>query len=434
MIHLASVLQTLSATTTAATKSSGGSILDPIAKPLGWILAGIYSVVPDYGVAILGLSIIWMVIISPLTLKSTRSMLAMQRLQPELKKLQEKHRNDKQAFAQAQMDLFREHNVSPFGSCLPMILPLPVFFALYRVIDGLSHTIKVNGAVVAAPKYIDVHTAMYKAIQSSHGKLEAFGMNLAQSALSHHSGIVAAAPYWITLVIMGATSYFQSAMMMSRNQAAANANPQMRMMKYIAPLFALISIRFPAGVVVYYATSNLCRILQQDAMYRFDPKVKALVVQEVAEVEELTQEIEDREKTRPGYTPPRGAKPPPPARPAPAGRSGKGGDGSNGRSRFRDLLAAAAEQQRTQQDAKAGRNEAKPGSDGGGDGNGAGDARADRRNGGRADGATGTGSSGNGNGKSSAANRNRSGTGGTKGGQGGRNRSGSRTNRKRRGR
>ena len=76
-----------------------------------------------------------MIIIAPLTLKSTRSMLAMQKLQPQLKKLQEQHKDDKQAFAQAQMELFREHNVSPFGSCLPMLLPLPVFFALFRVIQ-----------------------------------------------------------------------------------------------------------------------------------------------------------------------------------------------------------------------------------------------------------------------------------------------------------
>ena len=102
MIHLAAVLHV--AATTAA-KKPGGSILDPIAKPLASILAAIYSVIPNYGVAIIGLSILWMLIIAPLTLKSTRSMLAMQKLQPELKKLQEKHRDDRQAFAQAQMDL-----------------------------------------------------------------------------------------------------------------------------------------------------------------------------------------------------------------------------------------------------------------------------------------------------------------------------------------
>jgi YidC/Oxa1 family membrane protein insertase len=331
MIQLAAVLHAAATTTTT----------------VAWVLAGIYAVIPNYGVAIMGLSVLWMIIISPLTLKSTRSMLALQKLQPELKKLQEQHRNDRQAFAQAQMDLFRQHNVSPFGSCLPMLLPLPVFFALFRVIDGLSHTVTTAGVTTALPKYLDRGTQMYKSIVASHGHLEAFGMDLSKGALSPHNGIVAAAPYWIALLIMAGTSYMQSAMMMNRNQSAATANPQMRMMKYFAPLFALICIRFPAGVIVYYATSNICRILQQDAMYRFDPKVKALVVQEVEEVEEMTQEIDERERNRPGYTPPRAAKAdsPPPSKSAKA-------DGSGGRSRFRDLLAAAAEQQRVQQEVK----------------------------------------------------------------------------------
>src|SRR5262249_12303998 len=142
MIHLAALLAASGSTTTGATTAttvassahkSSGSILDPIAKPIAWVLAPIHAVIPNYAIAIIVLSVLWMIIISPLTLKSTRSMLAMQKLQPELKKLQEKHKDDRQAFAQAQMDLFREHNVSPFGSCLPMLLPLPIFFGLYRV-------------------------------------------------------------------------------------------------------------------------------------------------------------------------------------------------------------------------------------------------------------------------------------------------------------
>ena len=418
MIDLAAVLHAASTTTTtvAHSHSSGGSILDPIAKPLAWVLAGIYAVIPNYGVAIIGLSVLWMLIISPLTLKSTRSMLAMQKLQPELKKLQEKHKNDKQAFAQAQMDLFREHNVSPFGSCLPMLLPLPVFFALFRVIDGLSHT--VNG--VAMPKYLNPGTEMYKAIQHAHGHIVAFGMDLSKGALSPHGSIAAAAPFWIALLVMAGTSYFQTAMMQNRNQAAAAANPQMRMMKYLSPLFALICIRFPAGVIVYYAASNICRIIQQDAMYRFDPKVKVLVAQEVIEVEEITQEI-DEGKRRPGYTPPRGAKPAADQdRGAPASKSGRQAAQPGGRSRFRDLLAAAAEQQKTQQTAKA------PRSNGGGNGS----AKSPT---GSSNGTARGGGSGGGGGGGGSGGGNRS--GGASGAQGNRNRpAGSKTNRKRRGR
>ncbi len=294
-----------------------------------------------------------MIIISPLTLKSTRSMLAMQKLQPELKKLQEKHKNDKAAFAQAQMELFRQHNVSPWGSCLPMLLPLPVFFALYRVIQGLGRS---------NPKYLSPSSRMYHDIVAAHGHLQAFGMDLSLNAFSHHASVWAALPYWILVLVLAGTGYLQSAQMMSRNPAAAQ-NPQMRLMKYLPLLFAVFFIRFPAGVLLYYAMSNVCRIVQQDAMYRFDPRVKALVNQEVQEVEAHTQEIDEQDAARH-----RGASPKVPSQsPAPTkgtnattARSTGGGGGASrgpaakgnvagpstsGSSRFRALLAAATAQQ-----------------------------------------------------------------------------------------
>jgi YidC/Oxa1 family membrane protein insertase len=428
MIGLASLAAagSTSATTIAtAVHSSKGSILDPIAKPIAWVLAEIYSVVPNYGVAILALSVLWMAIISPLTLKSTRSMLAMQKLQPQMKRLQEQHKDDRQAFAQAQMDLFREHQVSPFGSCLPMLLPMPVFFALFRVITGLSHTVKgaaancvgqVGGNVsVACPKYLSHSSQMWKDIHAAHGHLTAFGMNLANNAFSPHSSFWAALPFWILLLVMGGTSYVQTAQMMSRNPAAAQNNPQMRVMKYLPLIFVLFCLKFPAGVVLYYAMSNICRIVQQDAMYRYDPKVKALVAQEVEEVEALTHEIDERD-----------------------GKKGPSGGGGSGRSkpvqraaqdapqerpqrgRFRDLLAAAAEEQRKSRETKGSTQQAKPAS--GSNGN------ADR--------------SGSGNGQRAPAARNGKpgGQGAARGGAaGGGSRSGQRsgghkTNRKRRGR
>jgi YidC/Oxa1 family membrane protein insertase len=375
MIHLAALLAATGSSTTAATTAttvassahkSSGSILDPIAKPIAWVLAQIYAVIPNYAIAIIVLSILWMLIISPLTLKSTRSMLAMQKLQPELKKLQEKHKDDRQAFAQAQMDLFREHNVSPFGSCLPMLLPLPIFFGLYRVITGLGHkvtgvaadcTTHVAGVTSACPKYLGHNTRMYHDIQASGGNLHAFGMNLSLHAFSPHSSFWAALPFWILVLVMAATGYIQSAQMMSRNPAAAQ-NPQMRLMKYLPLIFVVFFINFPAGVLLYYAMSNVCRIVQQDLMYRFDPKVKALVAQEVQEVEAHTHEIDDEKAGRNksgGDGAPRGPT-------STSGQTEKGGDtgtssgsgraetssgtgASGGRSRFRALLAAAAEQQ-----------------------------------------------------------------------------------------
>lgn len=339
MIPLAGLIAAASTTSTtvaAHASKSSGSILDPIAKPIAGLLAAIYSVIPNYGVAILVLSVIWMIIIAPLTLKSTRSMLAMQKLQPQLKKLQEKHKDDRQAFAQAQMDLFREHQVSPFGACLPTLLPFPVFIALYRVISGLSHKAIVNGVVTYHPKYLSQSTRMFKDIVAGHGRLNAFGLDLSQKAFSHHSSFATALPFWILLLVLAGTGYLQSAQMMSRNPAAQQ-NPQMRLMKYLPLFFTVIFINFPAGVLLYYSMTNICRIAQQDLMYRFDPKVKRLVAQEVQEVEAMTHDIDERDKSGGTATKPAAA--------------GKPGNANGGRSRFRDLLASAAEDQKAR-DAK----------------------------------------------------------------------------------
>jgi YidC/Oxa1 family membrane protein insertase len=335
------ILQALHAATTSSTTlpanvaKGSSSILDPIAKPIADVLAFFYSIVPNYAFAILALSLVWMVIISPLTLKTTRSMLAMQKLQPEMKRLQEKHRNDRQALAAAQMELYKENNVSPFGSCLPSILPLPVFIALFRVIDGLSHTTTYHGIKYSTPKFLSHNTAMYHAITKSGGHLNAFGLDLAKSALSGHSTFATALPFYILLLIMMGTQYFQTQQMMSRNPAAQQQNSQMQIMKFLPLIFGVICIRFPAGVVLYYAMSNLCRIGQQFLMYRFDPKVRTLAIKDVVEIEAAAH-VQDDEKPasmfsrKPSSTPVAG----------PAGRG-----------RFRDLLNGAVEQQQASRNA-----------------------------------------------------------------------------------
>src|SRR5438445_13782629 len=112
--------------------------LDPIAKPIAAVLAFFYSLIPNFAVAIVLLTVLMMIVLTPLTIKQTRSMLVMQKLQPELKKLQEKHKNDRQALNEAVMALYKEHNANPLGGCLPMLLPFPVFIALFQVLEKLT--------------------------------------------------------------------------------------------------------------------------------------------------------------------------------------------------------------------------------------------------------------------------------------------------------
>ncbi|HEX3539242.1 MAG TPA: YidC/Oxa1 family membrane protein insertase [Acidimicrobiales bacterium] len=275
----------------------GGITITPIAKPVAAVLAFFYSLIPNYGIAIILLTIAMMIVLTPLTIKQTRSMLVMQKLQPEMKKLQEQHKNDRAALNEAVMALYKEHNASPLGGCLPMLLPFPLFIALLRVLEGLSriqHPAGAPAAGIAVPKYLTAHTQMYKDIVAAHGHLDFFGMDLAKSARNVGGGFGHALPYFVLLLLMVGTQFYQQYQLTRRNPAAASQPGQAAMMKFIPLFFGLISLSFPAGVVVYWTVSNAIRIGQQWALYRYDPKVKALVAEDVKEIEAKTREIDDK--------------------------------------------------------------------------------------------------------------------------------------------
>src|ERR687897_3190018 len=109
-------------------------MLDPLYNALGAVLAFFYAIVPNEGVAIILLTITVMLLLFPLTAKSSRSMLAMQRLQPEIKKLQAKHKGDRQKLNEEMMKIYQEHKVNPLGGCLPLLVQMPIFFALFNVL------------------------------------------------------------------------------------------------------------------------------------------------------------------------------------------------------------------------------------------------------------------------------------------------------------
>ena len=91
-----------------------------------------------------------MIVTAPLTVKSTKSMVAMQRVSPEMKKLQQKYKGDRQTLNEEMMKLYKEHGVNPAGGCLPMFAQFPVFIILYGVIQGLANTAKVRPATPTA--------------------------------------------------------------------------------------------------------------------------------------------------------------------------------------------------------------------------------------------------------------------------------------------
>ncbi len=263
------------------------------------LLAFFYGLIPNYAIAIALLTLTVMLVLSPLTIKSTRSMLAMQKLQPEMKRLQQKYKGgDRQKLNEEMMALYKEHKVNPLSGCLPLLLQMPVFLVMYQVIRGLSHP---GGTGDFAPKYLDKGTELYQDLVQSGGEMEAFGVDLAKSATQGHGSFGVALPFFAIVAAVVFVQYYQSRQMTRRSAASGTpANPQMQMMTKVLPIvFGVISLGIAAGVNIYFLVSGVFRIAQQGAMYRFDPALAAHVRGQAKEVEAKVVEADSKNgKTR----------------------------------------------------------------------------------------------------------------------------------------
>jgi YidC/Oxa1 family membrane protein insertase len=261
-----------------------GKIFQPLLDAVGGVLAFFYSIIPSYPVDVALLTILIMALITPLTVKSTKNMAAMQALGPEMKKLQQKYKGaeNRALMNEEMMKLYKEHNVNPASGCLPMLLQMPAFFILYSVIRGITNTVThpaytstVGGlkvfhpaTVQAIPRYIGVHTKMYSDIVAAHGQLNSFGIDFAQKLLSHHSSIFVAIPYLLLVVGSVGLQYLQMARLNARNPQAAQANPQAAMLqKYMPLIFGFIYINVAAILNVYFVVSSAIRIATQEILF-----------------------------------------------------------------------------------------------------------------------------------------------------------------------
>jgi YidC/Oxa1 family membrane protein insertase len=239
------------------------------------LLAFFYDLWPSYGVAIILFTLTIMLLLTPLSIKSTRSMIAMQRVQPELKKLQQKHKGDREALNKEMMAFYQENNINPFSSCLPLLLQMPVFIVLYQVLSGLTRrAVKGDPTSNFNPKYFEGEDAPLAVALRATNKMMSFGMDLSRSALStlQDDGVVKALPYIILVGLVALTAWYQQRQIQGRNlNRDAPINPQQQMITKILPfIFIPISISLPAGVVIYFVVSNLVRIGQQAAVTKLE--------------------------------------------------------------------------------------------------------------------------------------------------------------------
>ena len=255
-----------------------GSIFQPILKFIAEIMAFFFALIPSYPVAVALLTIVVMAALTPLTVKSTKNMAAMQRLGPEMKKLQAKYKGpeNRALLNEEMMKLYKEHNVNPASGCLPMLLQMPFFFMLYSVIRGITNTVSkgatlpytyVNGVidpntsskctqkVCADPRYLSETSKMYHDIVAAHGQLISGGIDFAAKLLSHHASPWAYIPYAVLVAGAVGLQYLQMARLNARNPQANQANPQAAMLqKYMPLIFGFIYLNVAAILNVYLSS------------------------------------------------------------------------------------------------------------------------------------------------------------------------------------
>lgn len=266
-------------------------IFDPFFKFIAGVLSFFYSVVPSYGLSIILLTVTVMVVITPLTYKSTKSMLQMQRLQPELKRIQAQYKDDRERLNQELMAFYKEHNLNPLGGCLPLFIQAPVFIVLYRVLHGL--TTRFGGAGSGAghivgqlyppastltpwritdqpfnPTYVNTSSDLYRSL-SNHSKMNFLGIDLSLTPIQAFKiGVWTAIPFVILIALMTGAQVIQNRQIQGRNKNQTTSAQQQAIMKFLPFMLPVISLNFPAGLGIYYLFQSLSRIGTQGYITR----------------------------------------------------------------------------------------------------------------------------------------------------------------------
>ena len=176
--------------------------------------------VGNFGVSIIIVTILIKIMLLPLTLKQDKSMKEMKKLQPEIEKIKEKYANDKQMLNIKTMELYKEHKVNPLGGCLPLLLQLPILFALFGVLR--------NGIIPKDSSFLWLKLSVPD-------------------------------QFYVLPVLNGAVSFFQQKLM-----GSADSNPQMKNMMYVFPIMMIMfSLKMPSGLQLYWLTSSILAVVQQ---------------------------------------------------------------------------------------------------------------------------------------------------------------------------
>lgn len=236
----------------------------------------------NYGLAIILLTLSIMIILMPLTLKATRSSIKLASLQPKLKAVQKKYKDDRTTMNAKVLELYQAEGVNPVGGCIPILAQAPVFLLLFSVIRGITRKVEdlpfagvaerawedVGSPVspqLFAPDHLDESTDLFRDLSMS--ETMSFGpFDLgAQAWEIIQSDLFGAIPYVLLILLVMGTSFYQQKQIAARRTSSSPAmNPQQQLLLRVFPVLSGVwSLFFPAGLVLYWATSNTFRVGQQ---------------------------------------------------------------------------------------------------------------------------------------------------------------------------
>ncbi|MFF6979057.1 membrane protein insertase YidC [Streptomyces sp. NPDC008343] len=274
-----------------------------ITTPVSWVIVQFHSVYgaifgPDtgwaWGLSIVSLVILIRICLIPLFVKQIKATRAMQTLQPEMKKIQERYKNDKQRQSEEMMKLYKETGTNPLSSCLPILAQSPFFFALYHVLNSIANN--------------DTIGVINESLLQSAQKAHIFGAPLAAKFTDSSSAVAELEASLTTvrivtavmIVLMSASQFYTQRQLMTKNVDTTVKTPfmqQQKMLMYIFPvMFAVFGINFPVGVLVYWLTTNVWTMGQQMYVIRNNPTPGSKA--QAAYLERLTKHVTDHGKTR----------------------------------------------------------------------------------------------------------------------------------------
>ncbi|MFF3334281.1 membrane protein insertase YidC [Streptomyces sp. NPDC002888] len=279
------------------------SLFSFITTPVSWVIVQFHTVYgalfgPDtgwaWGLSIVSLVILIRICLIPLFVKQIKATRAMQTLQPEMKKIQERYKNDKQRQSEEMMKLYKETGTNPLSSCLPILAQSPFFFALYHVLNGIASgdTIGViNKSLLESAQNAHIFGAPLAAkFTDNAAKAESLGASITDVR------VVTA----IMIVLMSASQFYTQRQLMTKNVDTSVKTPfmqQQKMLMYVFPvMFAVFGINFPVGVLVYWLTTNVWTMGQQMYVIRNNPTPGSKA--QAAYLERLSKHVTDHGKTR----------------------------------------------------------------------------------------------------------------------------------------